>query len=72
MNKLQKVRKDKKITQKELAKRTNIPLNTIIKYETNVRQLNKIDTLIKISKELNCKIQDLLDDEIIEDFNSLI
>lgn len=59
------------ITQRELARLTGIPLNTIIKYESNTRNLNKIDTLVKLCIALDCKMQELIDDELVDDFNKV-
>jgi len=53
--KLSEIRKDKKITQKELANLTGIPQNKISNYE-NFRIFPKLDTLLKLTSALDVKI----------------
>lgn len=53
---LSQIRRNKKITQKELSNRTGIPQNKISNYE-NLRVFPRLDTLIKILTALDVKLQ---------------
>ena len=67
-NNLKKLRENKKITQKELAKKSGISIRTIQAYESNYRDINKmqIANAIQRKKVLKCRIEDLLE---VEDLN---
>ncbi len=54
-----KFRKEKKLTQEELARLINVSPKTISSYENN-RNLPNIETLILLSEALNVKIDDIL------------
>jgi DNA-binding XRE family transcriptional regulator len=60
MNNLKNVRKRNQITQKELAEKIGISKRTISAYETNDRDLGKIELkkAIKITRVLKCRIED--------------
>ncbi|MBY0758507.1 helix-turn-helix domain-containing protein [Sellimonas caecigallum] len=62
-NKLKKIRTNRGITQCGLANLTNVNVRMIQKYEQGERNINKAsgETLYKLSKALNCNIEDLLD-----------
>lgn len=62
-NKLKKIRTHRGITQCGLAALTSVNVRTIQKYEQGERDINKAsgETLYKLSKALNCNIEDLLD-----------
>ena len=61
--KLKTLRKNIGLTQKELSIYSDIPLRTIQQYEQRQKNINKAqgEYLIKLSKALNCKIEDLLE-----------
>lgn len=63
MNNLQIKRKEQKMTRKELSLKSGISERTIESYEQKRRNINKakIETLIKLSKALNCKIKDIIE-----------
>lgn len=58
---LKNVRKNKNLTQKELAAKLNLDQSTISKYEKNII-LPNIVILKKIAQILDCSIDDLLKD----------
>lgn len=68
MNNLKKVRTACKLSQSELAKASGVSLRMIQQYEISARNINKAsgETLYKLSKTLNCKIEDIIDKEKIE------
>lgn len=53
-------RKSRHLTQEELAARLSVERSTVAKWETG-RSKPRADTLIKMSKILNCSIDCLLD-----------
>lgn len=59
-NKISELRKEKKLTQEELAKMVNVSAKTISSWENN-RNLPSIDMLISLSNELDTSIDILLD-----------
>ena len=63
-NKLQELRLERNLTQKEVSKSTGIPLSTYIKYETENLDINgaRLLHLIKICLVLDCKLTDILTD----------
>lgn len=65
MTKLQDKRINCNLTQWQLALKTNIPIGTIQKYESGYTPIDgaKIKTLCIISKVLNCKIEDIKEDD---------
>ena len=58
---LKNVRKDKNLTQKELAAKLNLDQSTISKYEKNII-LPNVMVLKKLAQVLDCTIDDLLKD----------
>lgn len=62
---LQKLRKQKGISQSKLAKETGISIRTIQMYECGGRNIDGagLDKLVKFSQALDCQITDLLTDE---------
>lgn len=62
--KIKKIRKEKGITQKELAKRLGWSAAHVSQYETGTRT-PKHETLVKIASALGCDIRDLMPDIII-------
>ncbi|MCF7874217.1 MAG: helix-turn-helix domain-containing protein [Candidatus Omnitrophica bacterium] len=57
---LVKIRKKKKLTQRQLAKKSGVSYNTIIKMERGGIKNPKIETAIKLAKALKVKIDDLV------------
>ena len=75
MRNLRKYRLKKDWSKKELAEHTGVSVNMIVKYENGERDINKaqIETLAKLAQALDCKLQDLLEDEELrERFISVI
>lgn len=62
---LKKVRIKKGLSQSQLAKATNIPLSTIIKYEDNYANINraKLENLLKICLVLECRLIEIITEE---------
>lgn len=62
MNNLKQIRIKKGITRKELAEKSGISARTIESYEQGKRNINKakIETIIKLSKALECNIEDIM------------
>ena len=60
---LKQIRKEKGLTQKELAEKTDTNLRTIQHYEQGSKDLNMAAaiTVLRIAKALGCSIEDLLD-----------
>ena len=65
MTKLKQKRIEKRISQEDLSKMTNIKLTTLQKYETRRLIIDNanIDTMINLSKALECKIYDIIENE---------
>ena len=61
--KLKQIRKEKGLTQKELAEKTGTNLRTIQHYEQGSKDLNMAAaiTVLRIAQALDCSIEDLLD-----------
>ena len=61
-NKLKFYRKKRKLSQKELATLSNIPIRTIQQYEQNQKDLDKANVtyLVNLARVLNCSIEDIL------------
>ncbi len=57
---LAKIRKEKGWTQEKLAIESGISYNTLIKIERGGIDNPKIETVIKLAKSLNIKIDDLI------------
>lgn len=62
---LKEIRKDRNLSQRQLAIKTKIGIRTLQYYEQGKRDINtaKIRTLVILSNALHCKITDLLTDE---------
>ena len=60
---LQKRRKDARLTQKELADRSGVKLRTIQQYEMRARNINKVaaETLLQLAQVLLCNMEDLIE-----------
>ena len=67
MSKMQYLRKKKNITQFELAKRANISIQAIQKYEQGTLDTAgiRIGTLIRLCMILDCNIWDIIEDDTI-------
>lgn len=65
MTKLKQIRIEKRISQEDLSKIANIKLTTLQKYETRRLTIDNanIDTMINLSKALECKIYDIIENE---------
>ena len=63
-NRLQELRLERNMSQKEVAKATNIPYSTYVKYETEHLDINgaRLLHLLKICIVLDCKLTDILTD----------
>lgn len=57
---LVKIRKKKKLTQRQLAEKSGVSYNTIIKMERGGIENPKIETAIKLAKALKVKVDDLI------------
>ena len=60
---LQKRRKDARLTQKELAGRSGVKLRTIQQYEMRARNINKVaaETLLQLAQVLLCNMEELIE-----------
>ena len=70
ISKLKQIRKEKGLTQSELAEKCNISIKSVQAYEQGTRKLEKANknTIIKICEVLNCKISDIIEsEEMIKD-----
>lgn len=65
MSKLQDRRVAAGLTQTQLAYKADISSVTLVKYENGERQIDgaKIRTLALIARALNCRIEDIIEDE---------
>lgn len=65
MSKLQDIREKAGLTQWQLSLLTEIPITTIQKYEIGKANIDgaKIKTLAILARVLNCKIEDIIEDE---------
>lgn len=61
MNNLERMRRRKGLTRKELAFETKIPYPTLASWENGSRSLTNIEHLLKIAKVLECDVVDLLE-----------
>ena len=61
MNRLQKLRKAKKLTQEQLAQQSGVPLGTIQKIEHGANDIQNIhvDTALKLARALGTTAEDL-------------
>jgi len=59
---IKKIRKKRNLTQDKLARLADIPYTSITKIETGVIKSPSIQTVAKIAKALDVKVDDLLND----------
>lgn len=57
--KIKKLRKKNNLTQEKLAIKAGIPYTTLTKIESGVIKKPAVQTIIKIAKALNIKVEDL-------------
>lgn len=64
---LQQVRIKKGFSQSQLAKKCNIPLATLQKYEGGYANINhaKLETLLKLCIALDCNLKDIVTDNYL-------
>ena len=62
-NKLKKIRVQQGLSQSLLSKKANVSLRSLQAYEQDDRDLNKAqaETVYKLAKALNCKMEELID-----------
>lgn len=67
MSNLKRLREEKGLSQSQLANASGANLRMIQHYEQGVKDINKAngENLYKLSKALDCQIEDLLDKERI-------
>ena len=65
---LKDVRLQRKLSQSQLAEKSNVNLKTIQAYEQNVKNINNahLETLLKLSIALDCKIENIITSEYIK------
>ena len=63
MNKLKKIRVQQELSQFQLAKASGVSLRMLQKYEQGDRDIKKAqaETVYKLAKTLNCKMEELID-----------
>ena len=74
-SKLKMIRESKRITKVELAEKSKVSVNMIIKYENGQRDIDKasLDTLTKLATALDVKLIELLEnDTLINRFSKCI
>ena len=74
-SKLKKIRESKRITKVELAEKSKVSVNMIVKYENGQRDIDKasLDTLTKLATALDVKLIELLEnDTLINRFSECI
>ena len=74
-SKLKMIRESKRITKVELAEKSKVSVNMIIKYENGQRDIDKanLDTLTKLATALDVKLIELLEnDNLINRFSECI
>ena len=67
-NNVRKLRKQQKLSVRELSIISGVAMGTIYNIETNKLDLTecKLDTLIKLCKALKCRVKDLVIDKAIK------
>lgn len=62
MNKLQEKRKDKGMSQSQLAKASGVNVRMIQYYEQGAKDIRKaqVDTVLKLANALGCLIEDII------------
>lgn len=65
MSNLQRIRKEKGLTQKQLAEMVGIPIQTLQKYEQKVKNINNANvcTVLKLAQALEVDARDILEKE---------
>lgn len=65
MKKLKQVRQDRKLSQSQLAQKAGLNVRTLQHYEqgTKVFDNAKINTILKIALALDCRIEDILENQ---------
>lgn len=65
MAKLQDVRIDRQMTQKQLAEQANISFRMLQSYEQGAKQIDnaRLETLLKICLALGCKLEEVIERE---------
>ena len=74
-SKLKMIRESKRITKVELAEKSTVSVNMIVKYENGQRDIDKasLDTLTKLATALDVKLIELLEnDTLINRFSEYI
>ena len=74
-SKLKMIRESKRITKVELAEKSKVSVNMIVKYENGQRDIDKasLDTLTKLATALDVKLIELLEnDTLINRFSECI
>lgn len=74
-SKLKMIRESKRITKVELAEKSKVSVNMIVKYENGQRDIDKasLDTLTKLATALDVKLIELLEnDTLINRFSKCI
>ena len=74
-SKLKIIRESKRITKVELAEKSKVSVNMIVKYENGQRDIDKasLDTLTKLATALDVKLIELLEnDTLINRFSECI
>lgn len=63
MSKLAELRRVQGLSQNDLVKISGVSRSSLTKYESGEKNINKAsgETLFKLAKALNCKIEDLLE-----------
>lgn len=66
---LKNIRQQKKLSQSQLARASDVSIKTIQAYEQDVKNINnaRLEILLKLSITLNCKLQDLITNESLTD-----
>lgn len=65
-DKLPKLRKQNNITQEQLADKMGVSRQAVSKWEQGI-SIPDMDKMIQLCNILNCTLEDLLDDGVIED-----
>lgn len=64
MTNLQKVRKNRNLSQTQLANKAKVNVRTLQYYEQGAKLIDnaKLDTILRLCMVLNCNIEDILED----------
>lgn len=69
--KLKEQRKLRKFSCRELSEKSGINLRTLQNWEIGRSAPNKISSLVSLAESLECKISDLLEDDLAERFEQV-